>query len=86
MNTFTHMTYLNYVQKFTKDKPSNDKRVDTVIEFGNKLADAPGVPEGKTDEIKEETKTTGDTWRIIVLKVEELQKMYVMIITFEFVK
>jgi hypothetical protein len=29
----------------------------------------------KTDEIKEETKTMGDTWRIIVLKVEELQKM-----------
>ena len=45
------------------------------MQFGNKLADAPGVPEDKGDEIKEETKTTGDTWRIIVLKVEELQKM-----------
>ena len=68
-------TYLNCAQKFTKDQPANDKRVDTVVEFGEKLADAPGVPEDKCDEIKEETKTMRDTWRIIVLKVEELQKM-----------
>ena len=72
---FVHLINLSYVQKFTKEKPANDKRVDTVIESGNKLADAPGVPVDKTDEIKEETKIMGDTWRIIVLKVEELQKM-----------
>ena len=55
----------------------NGKTVDKVVDQGEKLADAPGIPEDKGDEIKEETKTMGDTWRIIVLKVEKLQKMYV---------
>ncbi|XP_028414728.1 nuclear anchorage protein 1-like isoform X2 [Dendronephthya gigantea] len=64
-----------FLNKFNKDQPANDKRVETVVQFGSKLADAPGVPEDKGDDIKEETKTIGDTWRIIVLKVEELQKI-----------
>lgn len=49
--------------------------MDKVVEQGNRLANAPGIPEDKGDEIKEETKTTEETWKIMVLKVEELQKM-----------
>ena len=73
--TFRVTFQLFFVQKFVKEKPQNDKRVETIVQLGNRLSDQPSVPDDEREEMKEETKRTEENWRILVVKVEELQKM-----------
>ena len=46
-----------------------------MVQLGNRLSDQPSVPDDKREEMKEETTRTEENWRILIVKVEELQKM-----------